>query len=118
MTAVGTRIRILAGAHLAQAGVLLAQPPNLMRGIAGHGRVPPSWVGRLLGLRLLAQGAAEIMHPDRGLLRVGVAVDLTHAATMLAAGRIWPRYRRAALISAGCAAASAGLGASIAEVGE
>jgi hypothetical protein len=110
MTNLRRRHRALAAAYLAQAAVLLAQPPAVLRVIVGGHDVPPSWIVRVLGIRTLAQGLVEITRPNRRLLRVGVAVDLTHAASMLAAARVWPAYRRAALISAGSAAVSAIVG--------
>lgn len=110
MRNVRRRHRALAGAHLVQAAVLLAQPPAVLRVIAGGHDVPPSWIVRVLGIRTLAQGLVDSIRPSRRLLRVGVAVDLTHAASMLAAARVWPAYRRAALTSAGSAAASAIVG--------
>jgi hypothetical protein len=99
--------RLLAVAHLGQAAILLAQPRALLRAITGDHGVPPSWVVRVLGARGLLQGALETVRPRPTILRLGIAVDLTHAASMLAAARIWPRYRRAALVSAGSAAVSA-----------
>lgn len=104
------RHRALAAANFAQAAVLLAQPPAVLRVIVGDHDVPPSWIVRVLGIRTLAQGLVESLRPSRRLLRVGVAVDLTHAASMLAAARVWPAYRRVALTSAGSAAASAIVG--------
>lgn len=103
--------RLLAGAHLGQAALLLAQPPGVLRSIAGDHGVPPAWIMRLLGGRLLVQAAPEAIAASRNVLRLGVLVDLAHAASMLTAAQIWPRYRRAALASAGSASASALAGA-------
>lgn len=100
-------VRALAGAHAGQAAVLLTQPPGLLRTTLGDRGVPPAWIMRVLGARLLAQAAAESASPNRNIVRLGVLVDLTHAATMLAAALVWPRYRRAALASAGSAGVSA-----------
>ncbi len=99
--------RLLAAAHLGQAAVLLAQPAGALRRITSEGGVPPVWIVRILGARLLAQAAPEAIAPSRNILRLGVVVDLTHAASMLIAARVWPRYRRAALASAASAGASA-----------
>jgi hypothetical protein len=104
--------RLLAGAHLAQSFVLLAQPPSVLRSITGGG-VPPAWIVRVLGARLLVQAAPEAISPSRNMLRLGVLVDLAHAVSMLAAAQVWPRYRRAALASAGSAGVSALAGALI-----
>jgi len=91
--------------------LLLTQPPPVIRLIAGDRDVPPPWIIRILGVRTLAQGTAEYLRPSRDVLILGVAVDLAHAASMVAAATVWPHYRRAALISAGSAATSAALGA-------
>jgi hypothetical protein len=99
--------RLLAGAHLGQAVVLLAQPPGVLRRITGDHGVPPAWIVRVLGARILIQAVPEAVSPTPNVLRLGVVVDLAHAASMLAAARVWPRYRRAAMVSAGSAGASA-----------
>jgi hypothetical protein len=100
----------VAGVHLGQAAVLLAQPPALLRGIAGDQGIPPAWILRALGIRTLVQAATESIHPRLNVLRLGVAVDLAHAASMLPAAWIWPQDRRAALASAGAAVVSAAAG--------
>jgi hypothetical protein len=103
--------RALAAAHGAQAAVLLAAPSAVLGTVVGDRGVPPSWIVRVLGGRTLAQATLEAAHPTRDVVRLGIAVDLAHAVTMLLAARIWPRYRRAALASAGTAASSAAVGA-------
>lgn len=100
-------MRALAAVHLTEAAVLLISPSPTARVVAGPGGSPPSWLVRVLGARTVVQGAAEAMRPTRGVFLVGIAVDITHAASMLLAARIWPQYRRAALASAGAAATSA-----------
>ena len=102
---------MLARAHLVQAALLLTQPPDVLRVVVGGRDVPPVWIVRLLGVRTLAQSAAEFSRPRRDVLIIGVGVDAAHAASMLAAAKVWPRYRRAALISAASATASAVVGA-------
>ena len=104
-------VEVLADAHCVLGAVLLTQRPTVIRVITGDQGVPPPWVIRLLGARTMAQGAAASLRPRRDVLVVGVAVDLAHAASMVAAASVWPQYRRAALISAGGAAISAALGA-------
>lgn len=116
MTNLHTRRRpahALAAAHCVLGTLLLAQPRAVPRVVLEKRGVPPSWIVRLLGVRTGVQGAAEYLHPRVELLRLGVAVDLIHALSMIAAAGIWPRYRRAALISAGTAVTSAGLGAAL-----
>ncbi len=60
----------------------------------------------LLGVRHLLQGAAQLSAPAR-FQRTFVAVDVIHAATMLALAAADRGRRRPALLSAGVAAASA-----------
>lgn len=103
-------VRLLAGAHLGQGAVLLARPQALPRAITADRGTPPHWIVRVLGARILLQAGVETSRPRPVILRLGVAVDLTHAVSMLGAACIWPRYRRAALASAGSAAASALVG--------
>lgn len=102
---------MLAAAHLTQAAALLGSPSAVARAVAGNGGIAPSWLVQVLGARTLVQGAAEAVRPTQGVRRVGIVVDVTHAASMLLAARIWPQYRRAALASAGAAASSAAAGA-------
>ena len=45
------------------------------------GGVPPAGIVRVLGARLLAQATAEAVRPRPDVLRLGVAVDLAHAAS-------------------------------------
>jgi hypothetical protein len=64
------------------------------------------WVVRILGARLLAQHAAVLIAPRGRLVAAASGIELLHAATMVPLLQ-QPRYRRAALISGGVAAASA-----------
>ncbi|MGY2001801.1 hypothetical protein [Blastococcus sp. SYSU DS1024] len=64
------------------------------------------WIARVLGARLVAQHGAALVSPTPGVLRFAAAVDGLHAASMLPLLAL-PRYRRAALVSGGLAAASA-----------
>ena len=108
MTAANARpgVLLLAGAHTAQAAILLAQPPSVLRRAAGD-EDPPPWIMRVLGVRLLVQATAEMLSPRPTTLRISAFVDLTHAASMFVAAKAWPRYRRAALVSAASAVSSA-----------
>jgi hypothetical protein len=72
---------------------------------------PPVWILRLLGIRMLIQGLAEIAAPRRRTFQICAAIDVAHAMSMVGAARIWPAYRRAALQSAAAAGVSALLGA-------
>jgi len=70
----------------------------------------PTWIIRLLGLRMLVQGILQLARPRRATFGVCAAVDATHAVSMLAAAHVWPTYRRAALLSAAGAGLSAVVG--------
>ena len=100
-------VLLLVGAHVGQAAILLAQPPNVLRSVAGDQDIPPPLIMHTLGVRLLVQAAAEVMSSRPTTLRASAFVDLTHAASMFVAAKAWPRYRRAALVSAIGAASSA-----------
>jgi hypothetical protein len=65
-------------------------------------------VTRLLGTRLLLQGAADLVL-GRRVLRPGVAVELTHAASMVGLAARGPEHRRTALVSAAVATSLAAL---------
>jgi hypothetical protein len=60
-------------------------------------------VVRILGARYLAQSAGGIVVRRPWVPRVDAAIDLTHAATMLALAAADRRHRRPALLSAGVA---------------
>jgi hypothetical protein len=95
-------------------GALLLCDPQTPTGvIAGHQARPPSWLVRLLGSRLLAQGALEYAYPGRTVALGGAAVDTAHAASMIAMAVLRPAYRRSALASAIEASVSAALTASL-----
>jgi hypothetical protein len=94
------------------AGVLLVRPGRVASLASFGGRRPATWLIRVLGARMLAQSALELAEPSRRVIRLGAVVDATHAVSMLAAAARWPRYRRAALTSAGLAGASAVLAGS------
>jgi hypothetical protein len=62
----------------------------------------------VLGCRHLAQGALQALAPAR-LQRLWVAVDVTHAVSMVVLAALDPGRRQPAIVSAAVAAASAGL---------
>ena len=64
------------------------------------------WTARVLGGRLLVQHVLMLAAPDPRVVGAASGVDLLHAASMVPLLR-YPRYRRAALVSGGVAAASA-----------
>lgn len=98
---------LLAGAQLGQAAIVFAQPPAVLRRVMGEHDLPPLWIMRVLGVRLAVQAVTEVVSPRPPTLRVNALVDVTHAASMIVAAKVWPRYRRAALVSAGSATCSA-----------
>ncbi len=93
------------------AGCLLA-PGAVLALVGGRDRNEPGirLVSRILGARLVVQGAADLALGPR-TRTVDVAVDLTHAASMVAAAARWPAHRRAALASASLATLGAVLDA-------
>lgn len=111
MTAQRATVGAALGGSRAVLGIFaLIAPESAVRACAGPNlsAMPPPWVVRLLGGRLLLQGALEVGRPSRTVLLVGAGVDATHALSMLVIAAA-SRYRRPALVSAGIAAGSAGL---------
>jgi hypothetical protein len=123
MTAVTTEPRprrpLVAAVPVAQCvlGVtLLSRPGPIGRALAGdRGPAPPRWVVRVLGGRLLVQGAATLALPGAEAAWASAAVDGAHAASMVLLAAFSGRYRRAALINAAVAAASAATSSRIAK---
>jgi hypothetical protein len=63
-------------------------------------------IAQVLGARLLAQATADVVW-GRRIRGLDVAVDLTHAASMVAAAQRWPAHRRSALASGAVATSTA-----------
>jgi hypothetical protein len=77
----------------------LVYPVRVLDVLGGHSDQPRILViVRILAGRLLVQGMADLTFGPRIRL-VDVAIDTTHAASMVAAARRWPDDRRAALVS-------------------
>ena len=89
---------------------LLGWPARLAAVASFGGRVPASWLVRLLGARMLAQSAVGLARTTPTVVRLGAATDAVHAASMLAVAGYRPAYRHAALTSAAIAATSAAAG--------
>jgi hypothetical protein len=108
------------GALSAGAGaVLLAWPHRVGTAVTPVAEtVPAPWVVRLLGARMLAQGAIELARPARGILLLGGATDALHAASMVGLAAFDSRYRRPALTSAAVAGSNAAAAALLALTGE
>ena len=106
-------LQLLSVANLAWGAVLLVRPRPVVGRLAPEYPGDKDWVVRLLGARLVVQHAVVLAAHDRPVTYGGVAVDALHALSMLPfAGS--PRYRRAALISAGTTGASGALTAALA----
>jgi hypothetical protein len=100
--------RLLAGSGVAVGLALLARPRQVVDAVAPAFPRNRLWIVRVLGARLVAQHAVVAVAPETPVVRAASAVDLLHAASMvplLASAR----YRRAALVSGGAAAAYAAL---------
>ena len=108
-------LRAAAAVQAVLGAVLLAQPVRIGQLVTGRrGQDPAAWLVRILGLRMLAQGTVELVRPGRKLVLAGAAVDFLHALSMVGVGLLWPRFRRAALVSASAATATAAAGAATA----
>jgi hypothetical protein len=105
--------RLLAGAGAATGVALLARPRQVVDAVAPAFPRERLWLVRLLGVRLVAQHGAVLAAPTAGLVRLGSAVDLVHAATMVPFVAS-PRYGRAARLSGGLAAGYAAVALAIA----
>jgi hypothetical protein len=108
--------RLLAGAGAATGFALLARPQRVVDAVAPAFPRERLWLARMLGARLLAQHGAVLVAPGRRLVRIGSAVDLAHAASMVPFVAS-PRYGRAARISGGLAAASSAVALAMAPRG-
>jgi hypothetical protein len=108
--------RLLAGAGVATGLTLLVRPRRVADAVAPGFPRERLWLVRVLGARLVAQHGAILSRPNAGLVRVGSAVDLVHAASMVPFAAS-PRYGRAARISGGLAAAYAAIALALAPRG-
>ena len=100
-------LRIASSAALIGWGTaLLVRPDDVAVAVAGR-PTPPSWLVRVLGARQVVQQLVVLARPTPAVVNTASAVDLTHAASMLAAWALAPRYRRAELVSAAVATAAA-----------
>jgi hypothetical protein len=102
----GRLARLLAGLGVASGIALLARPQQVVDRLCPAFPAERLWLVRALGGRLLVQHGAVLAVPSPGLVRLGSAVDLVHAASMVPFVAS-PQYGRAARISGGAAAAYA-----------
>jgi hypothetical protein len=105
--------RLLASAGAAWGLTLLAAPGRVVDALCPELPRSQRWVVPLLGARLVVQHGAVLAVPDARMVRVGSAVDLLHAASMVPLVRSAP-HRRAAVISGAVAAGSAVLAPAVA----
>ena len=105
--------RLLAGVGAATGVTLLSRPQEVVDAVAPAFPRDQVWLVRLLGARLVAQHGAVLTAPGPRLVRLGSAVDLLHAASMVPFVAS-PRYGRAARISGGLAAAYAAVALAVA----
>jgi hypothetical protein len=108
-----TATRLLAGVGAASGAALLARPQQVVDRLAPALPRERLWLARTLGARLLAQHGAVLVAPGPRLVRLGSAIDLLHAASMVPFVAS-PRYGRAARISGGLAAAYAAVALAVA----
>jgi hypothetical protein len=86
----------------------LVSPRDVLAAVGGSDSIDDltGIVTRVLGARLVAQAGLDlILGPSTR--RLDVAVDLTHAASMLPLAVLSPRHRRTALFSAAVATTTA-----------
>lgn len=93
-----TAARVLLG------GACLAAPDRVLALVGGPDRADRRTrkVAQVLGARLVLQAGLDLAFGAR-TRGVDVAVELSHAASMLPVAVIWPAHRRSALVSAGLA---------------
>ncbi len=108
-----TATRILAALGAGTGVLLLARPQQVVDRLAPALPRERLWLVRALGARLLAQHGAVLVAPAPRLVRLGSAVDLLHAASMVPFVAS-PRYGPAARISGGLAAAYAAVALAVA----
>jgi hypothetical protein len=102
-------LRAATAARLVLGGVCLTRPSTIVGAIGGPDDDDEvvRTVARVLGGRLVLQGLADLALGPR-IRFLDIAIELTHAASMLPVAVIWPEHRRSALVSTG-AASSIGL---------
>ena len=105
--------RVLAGSGVASGTALLARPQRVVDAVAPAFPRERLWLVRVLGIRLIAQHGGVLVAPRPGLVRIGSAIDLVHAASMVTF-LASPQYGRAARISGGLAAAYAAIALAVA----
>ena len=105
-------MRAAAAGRLALGAVCLAAPAVVVRRVGPASATTPLTVtlARVLGARLVLQAAGDVVLGPR-TRPVDMTIDLVHATSMVELARRFPRHRRVALVSGGCAAGLAVLDA-------
>jgi hypothetical protein len=97
-------MRAASAARLVVGGCCILAPGRVLAAVGapdrGDRRV--QGIARALGVRLVVQGVLDLAW-GRSTRRIDIAVELTHAATMVPAALIWPAHRRSASMSAAVA---------------
>ena len=97
------RHQLLGGAQ-AGAGIgLLSSPRAALEALAAPNTTFGRVVARVLGMRLLVQGAAVGLSGSPTAIEAGGVVDALHGLSMLVVAVRYPRWRRAAAVNAVCA---------------
>jgi hypothetical protein len=98
-------VRSATAARLALGAVCLAAPERVLAFVGAPDRDDRRvhGVARALGARLVLQAGLDLALGPR-TRRADVAIELTHATSMLPAALLWPVHRRPALASAASAA--------------
>jgi hypothetical protein len=105
--------RLMAGAGAATGVALMTRPQRIVDVLAPAFPSDRVWLVRLLGARLVAQHGAVLASASPRLVRLGSAVDLVHAVSMVPFAAS-PRYGPAARLSGGLAAAYAAVALAVA----
>lgn len=87
-------------ARLGLGAVALARPDLLLRPVTERTSRGERITVRLLGARYVAQSGAGMILGRPWVRDLDAAVDLAHAATMVALAAVSPTHRRLALLSA------------------
>lgn len=101
-------LRAYGSAHAVLGAALSSRPNEVAHIVAGREAPPPPWVVRVLGVRLLAQGVAELLCPTFRVLLCAAGIDALHAASMMGIATD-TRHRKSAIVSAVVAGTSASL---------
>jgi hypothetical protein len=105
--------RLLACLGVASGAALLARPQEIVDRLSPAFPADRVWLVRALGARLVLQHGAVVAAPRRRLVRLGSAIDLGHAASMVPFVAS-PRYGPAARISGALAACYAAVALAVA----